>query len=87
MSRASLSELYERLCVARNTFPEGCIIRHTKSGDLYVVTDHTIREFDGVASVTYEKGPIKFTRPVYEMVELIDHDGCIMPRFEVMNDD
>lgn len=87
MSRVSLSDLYERMCQAKATFPEGCVIRHTKTGGLYVVTDHTIREFDGAASITYETGPLKFTRPVYEMVELIDHEGCIIPRFEVLTDD
>ena len=87
MSRATLSELFDRLCAARIYFPEGSVIRHYKKGDLYVVTGHCIREFDGQPSVTFEAGPIPFNRPLSEMIELVDHEGSIVPRFEVLEND
>lgn len=87
MSRTSLTELYTRLCDARQVFPEGSVIRHYKKGDLYVVTGHYIRESDGQACVTFETGPIGFVRPLYEMEELVDFEDAVVARFEVINDE
>jgi len=85
MTRPSLTTLFERLCAARSALPVGSVIRHYKEGDLYVVTDHSIRESDGRPWVTFESGPIKFGRPLSEMVELVDHEGSITYRFEVLD--
>ena len=87
MSRATISELYERLCAARQIMPEGSVIRHYKKGDRYVVTDHSIQESTSRAWITFEAGPIKFGRPLCEMIELVDHEGSITQRFEVLEDD
>ncbi len=87
MSHPTLSQLYDRLCAARNTLPVGSVIRHYREGGLYEVTDHTIREFDGLPVVTYQAGPVKFSRPVFEIFELVDHEGSIRNRFEVMSND
>jgi len=51
------------------------------------VTDHSIREFNGQPWITFQSGPIKFGRPLSEMVELVDYQGSIVQRFEVITND
>jgi hypothetical protein len=79
--------LAARLISAEATLPVGSIISHYKNGDLYVVTDHSIREFNGQPWVTFQSGPIKFGRPLSEMVELVDYEGSVMQRFEILRHD
>lgn len=87
MTRPSLEMLAVRLLAAQEQLPVGSILRHYKDGDLYVVTDHSIREFNGQPWITFQSGPIKFGRPLSEMVELVDYQGSIVQRFEVLQND
>jgi hypothetical protein len=73
-----------RLLAARAQLPVGSVLRHYKEGNLYVVTDHSIREFNGQPWITFQSGPVKFGRPLSEMFELVDHQGSITQRFEVL---
>jgi len=79
--------LAQRLLTAQADLPVGSIVRHYKNGDLYIVTDHSIREFNGQPWITFQSGPIKFGRPLSEMVELVDYQGSIVQRFEVITND
>jgi len=57
MTRPTLEMLAQRLLTAQADLPVGSIVRHYKNGDLYIVTDHSIREFNGQPWITFQSGP------------------------------
>lgn len=85
--KLSAKELRERLAIARNRARSGAFYKHRKSGGIYRVTGHSIREEDGVALVRYRpiEGPlatstlvtddiIEFVRPCSEFIEAVEFE-------------
>ena len=84
MTKPSLDMLERRLRLAQTEIPVGSTVQHYKNGDHYMVTGLSIRENDGAVLISYQKGLVRFTRPLWEFNELIDHEGNIVSRFEVI---
>lgn len=84
MTKPSLDTLERRLRLAQTETPIGCMVQHYKNGNHYAVTDLSIREADGAVLITFRKGLVRFTRPLWEFNELIDHEGNTVSRFEVI---
>lgn len=70
MRRETHEELTARMLEADRLAPKGYWMRHVKSGDLYIIAGHSLRENDLEALVHYRPkfGPaIYFSRPLKEV--------------------
>lgn len=70
MRRESIEELQVRMAQAETLAPEGHFIRHVKSGGIYMIRGHSLRESDLEALVEYspQHGPVVlFSRPLSEV--------------------
>ena len=71
--RLSDDEMKVIAVVAALKYPLGQVIRHTKTGNEYIITGHHFREYDMEICVQYAPGGgnrrIAFSRPVAEITE------------------
>lgn len=86
MTRETKTSLYHKLRSADTILPPGAVVCHEKSGDLYIIDKHTIREHDGEVITCYTCGSIPFTRPFNEFSEVVPSGMGYAPRFTLISE-